>query len=263
MRISGTVRSVIAALACGVALTSCGGVASGGSDGGTERSGPSPRTTPATPNTEPTPKPTPKPTPEQRTTDLTRIPDVGDRLHQRIPDRSRQVLAVYGEGENSADATAVLYTKHGSTWDLTRSWPAHNGKKGWTPDHREDDNRSPVGVFTLTDAGGVLDAPGARLPYTRSPAFAAPRSWPKTHWYDFDLVIAIDYNRVKGTPPNDPTRPEGQSKGGSIWLHLDHGSGTSGCVSLAKPAMEYLLRTLDPGQHPVVVMGDKAHLRKG
>ena len=77
---------------------------------------------------------------------------------------------------------------------------------------------------------------------------------------DFDYVIAIDYNRVKGTPPNDPTRPGGVEKGGSIWLHMDHGSGTSACVSLSQSAMEYLLRTLDPEQRPVVVMGDRADL---
>jgi hypothetical protein len=28
-----------------------------------------------------------------------------------------------------------------------------------------------------------------------------------------------------------------------------------------KSAMEYLLRTLDPNQHPVIVMGDKADLK--
>ncbi|MET9385828.1 L,D-transpeptidase family protein [Streptomyces sp. NPDC002928] len=192
--------------------------------------------------------------------DPTRIPDVAERLQRRIPAESRQVVAVYGDGRDSADSTVVLYTKRGSTWDRTRSWPAHNGKKGWTTDHREGDKRSPIGVFTLTDAGGVLADPGAGLPYTRSADFAAPRWWARSHWHDFDYVIAIDYNRVKGTPPNDPTRPEGDAKGGSIWLHMDHGSGTSACVSLSKTAMEYLLRTLDPNRHPVVVMGDRADL---
>ena len=189
------------------------------------------------------------------------IPGVGERLHRRIPADSRQVLAVYGVGRNSATATAVLYTKNGSHWERTRSWPAHNGKKGWTADHHEGDKRSPIGVFTLTDAGGVLADPGARLPYTRSAAFAAPRWWAESHWHDFDYVIAIDYNRVKGRPPNDPTRPEGAAKGGSIWLHMDHGSGTSACVSLSKPAMAHLLRTIDPARHPVVVMGDRADLK--
>ncbi|MET9254143.1 hypothetical protein [Streptomyces sp. NPDC003717] len=199
--------------------------------------------------------------------DSRQIPGVGDRLRGRIPAESRQVVAVYGKGKDSADSTVVLYTKRGSVWHRERAWAAHNGKKGWTTDHHENDRRSPVGVFTLSDAGGALPDPapasasGARLPYTRSASIAAPRWWAKPYWHDFDYVIAIDYNRVKGTPPNDPTRPEGSSKGGSIWLHMDHGSGTSACVSLPKAGMEHLLRTLEPKQHPVVVMGDQADLR--
>ncbi|WP_407563569.1 L,D-transpeptidase family protein [Streptomyces sp. 184] len=189
-----------------------------------------------------------------------RIPGVGARLNGKVPEDSRQAVAVYGKGPDSADATVVLYEKHGKNWQRRESWPAHNGKKGWTPDHREGDKRSPVGVFTLSDAGGVLADPGAKLPYLQSPAFAAPHYWPKTHWNDFDLVIAIDYNRVKGTSPLDPTRPRGQDKGGSIWFHMDHGSGTSGCVSISKAGMTELLRTLDPRKDPVAVMGDRASL---
>jgi L,D-peptidoglycan transpeptidase YkuD (ErfK/YbiS/YcfS/YnhG family) len=188
------------------------------------------------------------------------IPGVGPALRSRIPADSRQVVAVYGDGAKSADSTIVLYTRQGDLWKRERSWSGHNGKRGWTTGHHEGDKKSPVGVFTLSDAGGVLADPGAKLPYHRSPAFAAPRSWARTHWHDFDLVIAIDYNRVQGTSPLDPTRPQGQSKGGSIWLHMDHGSGTSACVSQSKADMEYLLRTLDPARHPVVVMGDRAHL---
>ncbi|MEU8957925.1 L,D-transpeptidase family protein [Streptomyces sp. NPDC048518] len=248
MRIAGVVRIGVAAAACGVLLTSC---ASGNDDGsedgdaghgkGAQGSGKG-----------------------AAAADLRRIPDVGDGLQSKIPQNSRQVVAVYGDGVDSADSTVVLYTKSSDqdkTWKKARSWPAHNGKKGWTTDHRENDKRSPVGVFTLTDAGGVLADPGAKFPYTKSASIQAPHYWPKTHWHDFDYVIAINYNRAKGTPPNDPTRPQGQEKGGSIWLHMDHGSGTSGCVSLSKSGMESLLRTLDPKQHPVVVMGDKANLR--
>jgi L,D-peptidoglycan transpeptidase YkuD (ErfK/YbiS/YcfS/YnhG family) len=245
MRRNGAIRAGFAATACGVlaaALSACGG--SGGGNGAKSQGGSGGKAV----------------QPPARTVDLQRIPEVGDRLQQQIPSDSRQVVAVYGEGEDSADSTVVLYTKTGSTWDKTRSWAAHNGKKGWTRDHHEGDKRSPVGVFTLSDAGGVLADPGAHLPYTRAASFQAPHVWAKSHWHDFDYVIAIDYNRVKGTAPNDPTRPDGQSKGGGIWLHMDHGSGTSACVSLSKSAMEYLLRTLDPNQHPVVVMGDKADL---
>ncbi|WP_443034722.1 hypothetical protein [Streptomyces sp. BE308] len=196
-----------------------------------------------------------------RATAPERLPGVGDRLRSKIPKTSRQVVAVYGAGKDSPDATVVLYTKDGAGWETSGRWAAHNGKKGWTTDHRENDKRSPVGVFTLSDAGGVLPDPGALLPYAESASFQAPHYWSKSHWHDFDYVIAIDYNRLKGTSPNEPTRPRGRTKGGSIWLHLDHGSGTSACVSVPKSAMRVLLRTLDPRQHPVVVMGDRATLK--
>ncbi|WP_320784044.1 L,D-transpeptidase family protein [Streptomyces sp. CRN 30] len=243
--VRGAARARIAAAVCGVLVMSLAGCGGSGGGSGTQGRGGSGDSTGR----------------EAGSTGLERIPDVGDRLQRRIPDNSRQVVAVYGEGEDDADATVVLYTRHGSTWDRIRSWQGHNGKRGWTTRHREGDRRSPVGVFTLSDAGGVLADPGAELPYTRDASFQAPRYWAKSHWHDFDYVIAIDYNRVRGTSPNDPTRPEGSSKGGGIWLHLDHGSGTSGCVSLSRSGMEYLLRTLDPELRPVVVMGDRAELR--
>ncbi|MEV5596418.1 L,D-transpeptidase family protein [Streptomyces sp. NPDC052496] len=188
------------------------------------------------------------------------VPGVGAKLRARIPGNSRQVVAVHGKGVDSPDATLELYTKTAEGWERTATWPAHNGRKGWTTDHHEDDLRSPVGVFGLSDAGGVLPDPGAKLPYTHSSAFTPPPYWEKKTRHDFDHVIAIDYNRVKGTTPLDPTRPQGREKGGGIWLHLDHGSGTSGCVSISKAGMVALLRTLDPRSHPVIVMGDTAHL---
>ncbi|NEB76682.1 hypothetical protein G3I40_15840 [Streptomyces sp. SID14478] len=249
MRNAGVVRTGVAVAACGVLLTSlaaCGD--DDGSSGHKDSAGADSSADGARSD-------------EARAADLKRIPEIGDRYQKQIPANSRQVVAVYGDGKDSADSTIALYTKSGDTWKKARSWSGHNGKKGWTTDHQEGDNRSPVGVFTLSDAGGVLSDPGAKLPYTQTASIQAPHYWAKSHWHDFDYVVAIDYNRVKGTAPNDPTRPQGQSKGGSIWLHMDHGSGTSACVSQSKANMEYLLKTLDPAQHPVVVMGDKADLK--
>ncbi|WP_225821523.1 L,D-transpeptidase family protein [Streptomyces naphthomycinicus] len=191
----------------------------------------------------------------------TRIPGVGDRLYRRIPAASRQVVAVYGEGEDSADSRVVLYTRQGAQWRAVGGWPAHNGRHGWTTDHHEGDQRTPVGVFTLTQAGGVLADPGTRLPYDQdADAYAPPREWGEARRHDFDHVVAIDYNRLRGTPPRDASRPWGAGRGGGIWLHVDHGSGTSACVSVSGKAMEFLLRTLDPARRPVVVMGDRATL---
>lgn len=193
-------------------------------------------------------------------TDPTRIPGVGDRLQRRIPGDSGQVLAVYGRGEDSPDSTAVLYMKEGPEWRRVARWAAHNGRNGWTEDHYAGDNRSPVGVFGLTNAGGVLDDPGSMLPYDQDEKAYAPTIEGEDYEHVFDYVIAIDYNRRPGTVPHDPVRPLGDDRGGGIWLHLDHGNGTSGCVSLPKGAMKFLLRTLDPARHPVMVMGDEREL---
>ncbi len=245
MRRAGLMRGVVGAVSCSVlvlSVVSCGGATDRGqpqkNGASSHRAGPA----------------------GAETSDSRQIPQVGGQVRRQIPADSRQVVAVYGTGKDSAEATATLFAKRADGWHGVRTWAAHNGRKGWTSDHHEGDKRSPVGVFTLSDAGGVLSDPDARLPYTASASFQAPHYWPKPYWHDFDYVIAIDYNRLRGTAPTDPTRPEGQAKGGGIWLHMDHGSGTSGCVSLPKAAMAYLLRTLDPGRHPVIVMGDRADL---
>ncbi|MFF9768912.1 hypothetical protein ACF1GT_20280 [Streptomyces sp. NPDC014636] len=100
--------------------------------------------------------------------DPTRVPGVGDRLYRRIPADSPQVVAVYGEDRDAAGSRAVLYTRRDAHWRAVGSWPARNGRNGWTTDHHEGDGRTPVGVFSLTDAGGVLADPGTRLPYDRN-----------------------------------------------------------------------------------------------
>ncbi|OSC69708.1 hypothetical protein B5181_11915, partial [Streptomyces sp. 4F] len=180
MRSGAARRTAVATAALGLFLTTLSACGGPSGHGGTDPAGGRPPASRSGP-----------------TADPTRIPGVGDRLQRRIPADSRQVVAVYGEGRDSADSTVVLYTKQGSAWHRDRGWAAHNGKKGWTTDHHENDKRSPVGVFTLSDAGGVLPdpdpAPGAGLPYTRSDAFAAPRWWDRSYWHDFDYVIAIDY----------------------------------------------------------------------
>ncbi|WP_052845033.1 hypothetical protein [Streptomyces sp. NRRL S-31] len=179
----------------------------------------------------------------------------------QVPADTRQAVVVYGEGRNSPDSLVVLYEKRGPTWLRTASWPAHNGRLGWTEDHRIDDEHSPVGVFTLTDAGGTLADPGSRLRYWYDDhAYAVMLPEGQAHAHDFDYVVAIDYNRLKGAPPFDWNRPEGVEEGGGIWLHVDHGGGTSACVTIPESGMKTLLRTLNPALHPVVVMGDRAHL---
>lgn len=192
------------------------------------------------------------------------LPGIGARTRAEIPANARQVLLVTGQGKNSSDSRVVLYRRTGAGWEPGATWPAHNALRGWTDDHHAGDLRSPIGVFSLTDAGGLLADPGTRLPYNHSGGFTVGgrgfEGEPLAG--SFDYVVAINYNREPGTSPLDWTRPLGADKGGGIWLHVDHGGPTHGCVSLEEEHMKELLRTLDPDQHPVIVMGDAESLER-
>ncbi|MBG0857551.1 hypothetical protein I2W78_38325 [Streptomyces spinoverrucosus] len=192
------------------------------------------------------------------------LPGLGPVTRAQVPADARQAVVVTGHDRNSPDSKAVLYERTPAGWQMRRSWPAHNALHGWTEHHRLGDLRSPIGVYTLTDAGGLLPDPGTRMPYDHSTAFTATGSGfegePLTG--SFDYVVAIDYNRRPGTSPLDWTRPLGSERGGGIWFHVDHGGPTQACVSLGRAHMRELLRSLDPDRHPVVVMGDAASLAR-
>ncbi|MGW4897411.1 L,D-transpeptidase family protein [Kitasatospora sp. NPDC004240] len=193
-----------------------------------------------------------------------RLPGLGTKFLAAVPAQARQVLIVTGRGPDSSSSAAVLYTydEAGDGWKAGPSWPTHNARRGWTADHRENDLRSPVGVFTLSDAGGRLPDPGSRLPYDHDDAFTIGGTGFEGEPLagSFDHVVAIDYNRVPGSSPLDRRRPRGGRYGGGIWLHVDHGGPTHGCVSLRLEHMRELLLALDPALRPVVVMGDAAAL---
>ncbi|MFF4839810.1 L,D-transpeptidase family protein [Streptomyces collinus] len=227
-------------------LTGCGGGAEA-----TERPAGVPR--PAPTATAPGARP-----PEIRAEAAPRgLSGLGPRTTAALPDRCRQAVVVTGRGRNSPRCTVVVHERTATGWQAGPAWPAHNALRGWSAHHMAGDLRSPLGVYTLSDAGGLLPDPGSRLPYHRSTGFTTRgtgfRGEPLAG--AFDYVVAIDYNRARGTSPLDWTRPLGPGRGGGVWLHVDHGGPTHGCVSVARPHMRELLRTLDPHRHPVVVMG--------
>ncbi|MFD3309777.1 L,D-transpeptidase family protein [Streptomyces sp. NPDC058694] len=251
----GAVRRPVAVLAVSLVLVGCGGgVAATTPDQGPAR-------TSVNGGTAAPPAPAPhvalSVAPQQ-------LPGLGPKTWAKVPPKTRQAVVVTGRDKNSSISTAVLYERTAAGWQAGATWPTHNALRGWTGHHRAGDLRSPVGVYALTDAGGLRPDPGTSLPYNHSGGFSIGGTGFEGEPLagSFDYVVAINYNRRAGTTPLDWTRPLGAGRGGGIWLHVDHGGPTQGCVSLRKKHMKELLRALDPDLDPVVVMGDAAALRR-
>ncbi|MFD7617268.1 L,D-transpeptidase family protein [Streptomyces sp. NPDC059802] len=195
------------------------------------------------------------------------IPALGPKTRAAIPAGAKQVFVVTGDDYDSSLSTAVLYTRDNPAlgWlPVTTRWPAHNALDGWTDEHWEGDLRTPVGVYGLTYAGGLFGPPETAFPYDRNPMFSVSGEGFDGEPLEgsFDYVVAIDYNRTPGVTPLDGERPLGQERGGGIWIHVDHGGPTQGCISLPLDRMRELLSTLDPAKKPVVVMGDAEALER-
>jgi L,D-peptidoglycan transpeptidase YkuD (ErfK/YbiS/YcfS/YnhG family) len=192
------------------------------------------------------------------------LPGLGPRTRAEIAPGTHQALVVTGRDRDSTDAEAVLYEKTAEGWQAGTTWTAQNGARGWTEHHVQGDRRSPIGVYGLTDAGGLLADPGTKLPYDRGRGYTIDRTDPSGQSLrgSFDYVVAVNYNRYPGRAPIDWGRPLGTNRGGGIWLHVEHTTPTQGCIALRREVMRELLRTLDPAKKPVVVMGPRADLAR-
>ncbi|SMX94858.1 L,D-peptidoglycan transpeptidase YkuD, ErfK/YbiS/YcfS/YnhG family [Brevibacterium iodinum ATCC 49514] len=192
------------------------------------------------------------------------VPGLTKEFTDQIPAETSQVLVATSPTAASEKSTLSFYEFKDKKWKKLKTFDTHNGSKGWLKDRREGDKTTPIGVFTLSDAGGFKANPGTDLPYTQDNRLPSSATVAYGADYEsvFDYIIAIDYNRRPGTPPTDKTRPMGWDKGGGIWLHLDHDSGTNGCVTLDEADLKWIMRTIDPDAHPRIAMGPAPEVKK-
>ncbi|MGN6611048.1 MAG: L,D-transpeptidase family protein [Angustibacter sp.] len=163
-----------------------------------------------------------------------------------------QVVLVTSSGSR---ATIRACTRTGGRY-LTSLGPysGHVGKNGVSSAKREGDLRTPAGVFPLRGGFGARSNPGLRVgswlrvgardvwvddpssklynTHQRTPAdgrWSSAEPLLNTPAYDYAQVIGYNEARAPG-------------RGSAIFLHVDLGHGTAGCVSLPTSGLLAVLR---------------------
>jgi L,D-peptidoglycan transpeptidase YkuD (ErfK/YbiS/YcfS/YnhG family) len=161
----------------------------------------------------------------------------------------------------------IVVGKNGTAWDpaLPPSIPG--------PVKREGDGRAPAGAFALGTAFGLAapaEAAWLRLPYVQEIATLECVDDPgSTHynrlvdrasiatvdWKSSEKMaqvgeayrwgVVVEYNTALPTP----------GQGSCIFLHVSPtpGNGTAGCTAMAAPALDDVMRWLDPALRPALV----------
>ena len=181
-----------------------------------------------------------------------------------------QLVAVDAPSARSTTAVVRVYRRTGGCWrQVAGPWPAHVGRSGLSGHHREGDGTTPLGTFRIGPvAYGVAPDPGVALAYHRLVC---------GDWWDED-PSSPTYNRFRHVPCGAPppfrggsealwlqtaayahfavveynTAPAVPGRGSAIFIHVDVGRPTNGCVSLPAPDLAALLRLLRPGAAPEV-----------
>jgi L,D-peptidoglycan transpeptidase YkuD (ErfK/YbiS/YcfS/YnhG family) len=146
-------------------------------------------------------------------------------------------------------------------------WAARIGRRGFAPPgrKREGDGRTPSGTFNIQFFFGVFANPGVRFAYRRAHAYdfwdddpASPRynEWVDARRADPGVspepmdVSGYDYGAVIGY--NSARTP---GLGSAIFLHVNIGIATAGCVTLPAEKLLDVLRWLNPARSPRITMG--------
>ncbi|MFI0355297.1 L,D-transpeptidase family protein [Actinomadura sp. 9N407] len=191
------------------------------------------------------------------------------------PGKARHIVFAVAAGYGTPLVTVTECAKAGPFWRTVLSTPGYVGRNGFAEPgtKREGDGKSPTGSYSMTEAFGEGD-PGTRLPYRTlrksGDCWGSTVGDPRYNRYyrgtclpadenlsqymlegPYRQAVVIGYNR----PPDSPVV---QGNGSAIFMHIGTGRPTAGCVSLARPELEAVMRTLRPGDR--IIMGPREAL---
>jgi L,D-peptidoglycan transpeptidase YkuD (ErfK/YbiS/YcfS/YnhG family) len=164
---------------------------------------------------------------------------------------AEQVVVVRSSG---SDATVRACRRSGSHYVLALGpYAGHVGIRGVSSAKREGDLRTPAGVFPLRGGFGRYASPGLATGWFRVDSSDVWVDDPSSSLYNthqrtpahgrWDSAEPLDnapvYNYAQVIGYNESRTP---GRGSAIFLHVDHGSGTAGCVSVPTSNLLSILR---------------------
>jgi L,D-peptidoglycan transpeptidase YkuD (ErfK/YbiS/YcfS/YnhG family) len=174
-----------------------------------------------------------------------------------------QVVLVTGSG--SSARVRACQRKSGRWVSVLGTMYGHVGANGVAPAgaKREGDGRTPSGTFSLGRGFGVQGDPGVAFRWTRvdrrdvwvdDPGSSLYNTWQRTpadgRWDSAEpLYQPTSYAYAQVIEYNTARTP---GRGSAIFLHVDHASGTTGCVSVPRSQLLELLRWELPGAVMVI-----------
>lgn len=193
----------------------------------------------------------------------TSLPTLKATYAAKVPATTNQLIVVRGKAKRSSYNKVEYWARSAGCWSLVRAVKGRNGYAGWSKKPTDGSGLSPIGAYTLTDAGGRLQNPGTTLPYHYGPQSYAGFGYRMNRKpvQVFDYVVAINFNRYIGTPPRDERRPNPKIRDGGIWFHVNGAGATRGCVSVSRPKAAWTLRWLTPSEKPMIIMGPASMLK--
>jgi L,D-peptidoglycan transpeptidase YkuD (ErfK/YbiS/YcfS/YnhG family) len=179
-----------------------------------------------------------------------------------------QLITVTAASYGATYATLTAYQRTAGQWRrVFGPWTARIGRNGFAPPgrKREGDGRTPSGTFGFGFFFGVLPNPGVRFRYRQSQPYDLwdddPASPHYNEWVDqrrADPGLAPEPMDVSGYAYGaviayNTARTPGLGSG--IFLHVNIGIATAGCVTLPMGELLRVLRWLDPARSPRIRMG--------
>ena len=184
---------------------------------------------------------------------------------------SSQVVLVAQTEAPGPDARLWAFAMEDGTWKpVLGPVPATVGRNGFAPSgqKREGDGRTPPGIYSLGFAFGYGPKIDSAMPYRQmtlsdiwvddpaSPDYNRPKKRGETRAKSFENMVLKDDRYKYGIVIRYNTDPVVPGAGSAIFLHVwkDAATPTSGCVAVSEENILKLLKWLDPGKRPIIML---------